>query len=123
MKYLKISLFLVLAYGFTACHSNKVISAVSIKASIEQNQNDPATANTLQLEIQVKDADGIQSVSVAIPSLNSVELFDNIYKDKWDYTRVLQIDESGTHGASFVTVIVIDEEGNQVEEVSKLFIP
>lgn len=123
MKYLKISLFLVLAYGFTACNSNKVISAVSIKASIEQNQNDPATANTLQLEIQVKDADGIQSVSVAIPSLNSIELFDNIYKDKWDYTRVLQIDESGIHGESFVTVIVIDEEGNQVEEVSKLFIP
>ena len=122
MKYLKISLFIVLAYGFTACHSNQVISAISITASIKQHQNDPATANDLQLAIQVKDADGIQSVSIAIPSLNSVELFDNIYKDKWDYTRVLQIDDSGIHGESFVTVIVIDEEGNKVEEVSKLFI-
>lgn len=122
MKYLKISLFLVLAYGFTACHSNKVISAISIATSIDASQNNPASANDLQLDIEVKDADGIQSVSIAIPALNSVEVYDNIFKTQWDYTRTLHLDDSSLSGESFITVIVIDQEGNMVEEISKLFI-
>lgn len=122
MKYLKISLFLVLAYGFTACHSNRVIAAISIATSIDASQNDPASANDLQLDIEVKDADGIQSVSIAIPTLNSVEVYDNIFKTQWDYTRTLHLDDSSLSGESFITVIVIDQEGNMVEEISKLFI-
>lgn len=122
MKYLKISLFLLLAHGFTACHNNQVISSISIGTSIDTDQNDPETANVIQLDIRVKDDDGIQSVSVAIPALNSVELYDNIFKAKWDYTRSLRIDDSSIRGESVITVIVIDQDGNQVEEGLKLTI-
>ena len=122
MKYLKISFFLVLAYGFTACHSNQVISSISIGTSIDADQNDLETANDIQLDIRVKDEDGIQSVSVAIPALNSFETYDNIFKTKWDYTRSLRIDDSSIRGESFITVIVIDQDGNQAEEGLKLTI-
>lgn len=122
MTYLKISIFLVLAYGFTACHSNQVISSISIGTSIDADQNDPETANDIQFDIRVKDEDGIQSVSVAIPALNSFETYDNIFKTKWDYTRSLRIDDSSVRGESFITVIVIDQDGNQAEKGLKLTI-
>ena len=79
------------------------------------NSNGTVSRNGyLEIDIEGKDADGIKSISIEIPSLNIDFIIDNHSgNESWKINQTFNIVDSVETGVYSVYVILKDKDGNE----------
>lgn len=113
MKNLKIA-FIALAFlSFAGCDTDISINTISVDLEDETVR----TGENLEVKVKARDTEGIESILIKVPILDTEAIIDNGPDDnRWTVSRKFLITDDVDRGTFLVEVIVTDEDGNEETE-------
>ena len=120
MKAVKLCLFVISLLLIYGCSKNQITSKIEITTTLENENSSNGSPLSFHWYIEVKDADGIEQVTLQFSDPTPPMEFSEIFKKSWSFDAIKEFREEAIPDSWTITVIVRDQDGNISEEVFTL---